>query len=1294
MAPDQWNDAKRLNIQASTMGVTEAIQYVWPGCANSIIPAEVETLFSCHPRLNRPSEAQHDPALYSSGHFIGRFEVLRLLGSGGAGAVYEVRDPSTETLIAVKVLYKDNPEFLVRFKNEFRSLVNIRHDNLVKLYSLFANDHSCFFTMELIQGGTLVEYARSLVHSPAFSPVHFDHRLRPALFQLASGVAALHEAGKLHRDISPSNVLISPQGRVVILDFGLVLDLDARKIRNTIVAGKPAYMAPETVIGTALTKAADWYSVGAVLYECLTGTAPFPNSFRSLLSRGEDPVPPSPRDLEPGVPSDLDALCMQLLSFDPVSRPSAADVLECLSQCPYVSPLKTLSRPRPPLIGRSPHIAILHDAFSFTRQFGAAMVLAVGRSGTGKTALLEEFERELSVSCPEALILSGTCHQSEAIPFKALDRCIDELYKYLSELPSSVRETLIPASFSYVARLFPVFASLVRQCSHLREPPTISDSQELRKCAFSSLLELLTRIAEHTPVVISIDDLQWGDLDSSALFANFLLSPSPPSILAIASYRSEDAEGSEFLRALRPLLETQPLAVKRFEVRVDDFNEEEAGALLHSLLGSAMYVPDLQSRVIVRECGGNPFLVEQWARYLLQSSTYEQSPCSTGLTECTWPQLTDIVGARLSGLSEGELHALEIVAVAGHPISDAVVCSAASLDELTPRTLADLIHHRFLRAREKDGKRELEPYHDKLRTVVIDRLTRPQLCALHKKIAAAMEIEEGTDEALLATHLREAGEGSAAREYAKTAAEKAARALAFNRAASLYQIAIGCNENASDTFRLLERCGDALVMAGRGSEAAECYCRAADLGGSEGERLTLQQRAAEQLLRSGHAARGLGLLNKIGAAMRFRIATSRAGLVMLPLRYLRRRTFGLRFEERSSQNIDAALLARLDAYWSFVIGFSMVDMSRAALVASKHLALALKAGEPCRIALSLVFETGLNFFASQSYRLKMCQQVREIGLRLDDPRVIGCAAMLEGSSAILSGQFRRAVTISEEAEQVFRHQCTGVAWELTSARTFLLAGLAWQGLWREFSAKVDPMLRDATERGDLYAITQLTLGSGLTWRGLVLNQPAQTEASVRDVISKWPASDFDLLHFWAYYSLTDIALYEGDGERAWSHVSEYWSLLSQMMLLKSNFFTVSRLYLRAKAALAAARELPRSSRKRRALVRVAGSCAARIARSRASWAIGQSALIRAGVASASDDQAHAIQEMAAAEAAFVTAEMNMHASVARFRRGQLSGGTAGSALIESAENAMREQGVVLPALIANMLAPGEWAKAR
>ena len=294
MTPDRWNDAKRLDVQASATAITEGIQYVWSGCGDSIVQAEVETLFSCHSRPNRPSETQHDPTLYKRGHFIGGFEVLRLLGSGGAGAVYEIRDPSTETPIALKVLYKDDPEFLVRFKNEFRSLVNIRHDNLVKLYSLFANDHSCFFTMELIHGGTLVDYARSLVHSPAFSPVYFNHRLRPALFQLASGVAALHEAGKLHRDISPSNVLVSQQGRVVILDFGLVLDLDARKIRNSIVAGKPAYMAPETVVGTALTKAADWYSVGAVLYECLTGTAPFPNSFLSLLSRGERPGSSSP----------------------------------------------------------------------------------------------------------------------------------------------------------------------------------------------------------------------------------------------------------------------------------------------------------------------------------------------------------------------------------------------------------------------------------------------------------------------------------------------------------------------------------------------------------------------------------------------------------------------------------------------------------------------------------------------------------------------------------------------------------------------------------------------------------------------------------------------------------------------------------------------------------------------------------------------------------------------------------------------------------------------------------------
>ncbi len=240
------------------------------------------------------------------------------------GVVYEVFDRERRQPVALKKLLRYDPAALYLFKQEFRTLADVRHTNLVHLYELVVGDgDTAFFTMELVRGVDFLQYARSVIPKVASSPLETVvslkpgrpdretvrppgadarngktpilsrsaadvDRLRPALRQLVEGIHALHLAGKLHRDVKPSNVLVTAEGRVVLLDFGVATELRGRAGEAAggggEVVGTARYMAPEQAGDEARTPASDWYSVGVMLYEALVGRAPFVGSTVDVLT--------------------------------------------------------------------------------------------------------------------------------------------------------------------------------------------------------------------------------------------------------------------------------------------------------------------------------------------------------------------------------------------------------------------------------------------------------------------------------------------------------------------------------------------------------------------------------------------------------------------------------------------------------------------------------------------------------------------------------------------------------------------------------------------------------------------------------------------------------------------------------------------------------------------------------------------------------------------------------------------------------------------------------------------------
>jgi serine/threonine protein kinase len=532
---------------------------------------------STRPDTGGSAEAISSPAALPT---LAGYDLVRELGRGGMGVVYQAYDRKRRHRVALKTMQGVEPSAIYRFKAEFRTLTGLTHPNLVTLYELVAEGGLWFFTMELLQGVSFLAHvrpagpppdaqgftgletlrgrdprAKATRPPPGLTPPQVAH-LRDGLRQLAAGMHALHQAGKLHRDIKPGNVLVTRQGRVVLLDFGLAADLDRSgqhlSVRPRLLGTVP-YMAPEQAACRPVSPASDWYAFGSVLYEALTGRPPFRGDPFEILRKKQDLDPPDPARLVPGIPDDLRALCGDLLRRDPRRRPSGDDILRRLGarpaeRAPALATAITTTTEVPP-IDRARHLQSLEAAFQACRQGRAQRLYVHGRSGVGKTALVQHFLNGLRER-GEAVVLAGRCYEQESVPYKALDSLVDSLSRYLETLPLPEAQSLLPRDIGALARVFPVLRRLDAVARASGRDGAVPDPHESRGRGLAAFRELLGRLAGRRPLVLFIDDLQWGDRDSAALLLDLLRAPALPPLLFLGCYRSEAAVGSPCLQAL------------------------------------------------------------------------------------------------------------------------------------------------------------------------------------------------------------------------------------------------------------------------------------------------------------------------------------------------------------------------------------------------------------------------------------------------------------------------------------------------------------------------------------------------------------------------------------------------------------------------------------------------------------------------------------------------------------------------------------------------------------------------
>ena len=255
-----------------------------------------------------------------------RYEILAVVGRGGMGTVYRVKDLELGEEIAVKTL---RPEFLAdarlleRFKSEIRLARRITHNNVVRTHDFGEWQGIYYLTMEFVEGITVRELIDMRGHLGVPSTLAIGS-------QLAASLAVAHEHGVIHRDIKPQNLLLDGDGVLKVMDFGVarLAERTSGLTEAGLVVGTPAYMAPEQLMGDDIDARSDLYAAGLVLYECLTGRLPFEaKTAMALIAKalGETPLPPA--QLNPEVPLALSALVLRLLDKRPEGRVQTAQEL-------------------------------------------------------------------------------------------------------------------------------------------------------------------------------------------------------------------------------------------------------------------------------------------------------------------------------------------------------------------------------------------------------------------------------------------------------------------------------------------------------------------------------------------------------------------------------------------------------------------------------------------------------------------------------------------------------------------------------------------------------------------------------------------------------------------------------------------------------------------------------------------------------------------------------------------------------------------------------------------------------
>lgn len=663
-------------------------------------------------------------------------QILRELGRGASTIVYQVRRDGTGYALKVfNAVVGDDPDpgsALIGFRRQAAIMASIDHPGLPRIYDVGLLRGRPYLVMELINGDSLADVLEGGRLPPA-------RGARLAL-DIARALVPVHRKGLVHRDVKPQNIMVVGGEHAKLIDFDLATRENAEGKAS---AGTLAYAPPEQsgLLNRPVDGRSDLYSLGVVLFECLTGTSPFPvDDLGELLRMHATVAPPDPRSMVPQIPPALGAIVTMLLTKDPDDRYQSSDDLVADLHRLVAEPTVAFapgqhrhaaSARTEPLSGRDHELERLTRRWARARDGEGGICIIRGPGGSGKSRLAAEI---VAIARDQhALVLSGKSSADNAMPLAPLRFAVDEVLRALTLLPGAEQERwrdLLRSTAGLAAPLLGMITPALRQWLGTGNLDDGERSEQFTVAVVDVMSELARACGG---LLLHLDDVQWIDPGTRRIIARLATVVRDVPLLVLCTARDDEAS----VAATEDFRDALGHAVD-LEITLGVLDEQGIAGLIASQL-PGMDTGSALARLLTGRGAGNPFVVLEYLRAIIDAGLLLPSWDGWMLNEKGLGTLelpVDALGlvlARVDALGSGSRRILATAAAVGPSFRPAQVAQVCGVDP--GRVLAAVVEaagHHLVEPR--DGG-EYTFLHDQIREALLEEIDGSGRSTLHRRIA-------------------------------------------------------------------------------------------------------------------------------------------------------------------------------------------------------------------------------------------------------------------------------------------------------------------------------------------------------------------------------------------------------------------------------------------------------------------------------------------------------------------------------------------------------------------------------